>query len=53
MQGIERDGDIGPIENFVCQLFDVPYKSNVNDARMELFGKIKTVLICYLEQEMV
>ena len=44
MQEVERDGDLDLIEKFVCQLCGVPYKSNVNDTRMKLFGKGKNSL---------
>ena len=53
MQGVGRDGDINSIEKFVCQLYGVHFKSNVNDARMELFGKGKNSLDMVPQQEML
>ena len=36
LQGVGRVGDLDPIET-LCQLYGLPYKSTVNDARMRLF----------------
>ena len=41
VNGIGRDGELAPIEQFVCQLYGVPAQSNVDQARFQLFGKAK------------
>ena len=37
--GIGRDGELAPIEQFVCHLYGGPKQSSVDQARLQLFGK--------------
>ena len=39
--GIGRDGELAPIEQFVCHLYGRPEQSYVDQARLQLFGKAK------------
>jgi len=41
VKGIGRDGDLAPIEQFVCHLYGTPDQRTVNHARLQLFGKAK------------
>ncbi|XP_071479491.1 uncharacterized protein [Diadema antillarum] len=41
VKGIGRDGELEPIEQFVCQLYGTSIQANVNSARLHLFGKAK------------
>jgi len=41
VQGIGHDGELAPIEQFVCHLHDTPEQATVNNARLQLFGKAK------------
>lgn len=41
LTGIGRDGDLAPIEKFVCDLYGTPEQPTVNHARLQLFGKAK------------
>ena len=36
---IGRDGELAPIEQFVCQLYGRPEQSSVDQTRLQLFGK--------------
>ena len=38
---IGRDGELAPIEQFVCHLYDTPEQQTVDNARLQLFGKGK------------
>ena len=42
--GIGRDGELAPIEQFVCHLYGRPDQSSVDQARLQLFGKAKNGL---------
>ena len=39
VKGIGRDGELASIEQFVCHLYGTPEQSNVNNSRLQLFGK--------------
>ena len=39
--GIGRDGELAPIEQFVCHLYGRPEQPSVDEARLQLFGKAK------------
>jgi len=41
VQGIGRDGELAPIEQFVCHLYGTPEQQTVDNARLQLFGKGK------------
>ena len=41
VQGIGRDGELAPIEQFVCHLNGTSEQQTVNNARLQLFGKGK------------
>ena len=41
VQGIGRDGELAPIEQFVCHLYGTPEQQTVVNARLQLFGKGK------------
>ena len=38
---IGRDGELAPIEQFVCHLYGRPEQSSVDQARLQVFGKTK------------
>ena len=38
---IGRDGELAPIEQFVCHLYGTPEQQTVDNARLQLFGKGK------------
>ena len=40
-QGIGRDGELAPIEQFVCHLYGTPEQQTVDNATLQLFGKGK------------
>jgi len=40
VQGIGgRDGELAPIEQFVCRLYGAPEQPTVENAKLQLFGK--------------
>ena len=39
VQGIGRDGELAPIEQFVCHLYGTFEQQTVDNARLQLFGK--------------
>ena len=39
--GIDRDGELAPIEQFVCHLYGIPEQSSVDQATLHLFCKAK------------
>ena len=39
--GIGRDGELAPLEQFVCHLYGRPEQSSVDKARLQRFGKAK------------
>ena len=39
--GIGRDGELAPIEQFVCHLYGKHEQSSIDQARLQLFGKAK------------
>lgn len=41
VNGIGRDGELPPIEQFVCHMYGAPEQPAVNHARLHLFGKAK------------
>ena len=41
VQGIGHDGELAPIEQFVCHLYGTPEQQTVVNARLQLFGKGK------------
>ena len=41
VKGISRDGDLTPIEQFLCYLHGTPEQPTVNHVRLQLFGKAK------------
>ena len=41
VQGIGRDGELAPIEQFVCHLYGTSEQQTVDNARLQLFGKGK------------
>jgi hypothetical protein len=41
VKGIGRDGELSPIEQFVCKLYGTPDIQTVDHARIQLFGKAK------------
>jgi len=41
VQRIGRDGEIVPIEQFVCHLYGTPEQPTFDNARLQLFGKAK------------
>ena len=41
LKGIRRDGELAPIEQFVCKLYHSPDQAMVNQARCQLLDKVK------------
>ena len=41
VQGTGRDGELAPIEQFLCHLYGIPEQQTVDNARLQLFGKSK------------
>ena len=39
VRGVGHDGEIPPVEEFVCHLYDTPKPPSINHARLQLFGK--------------
>lgn len=39
VKGIGRDGELAPIEQFVCHLYGAPEQPTIDHARLQLFGK--------------
>jgi hypothetical protein len=44
VSGVGRDGELAPVEEFVCHLYGTPEQPTTNHARLHLFGKAKKVL---------
>jgi len=42
--GVCHDGELPPVEEFVCHLCDTPEQSTINNARLQLFGKAMKAL---------
>ena len=41
LEGIGRDGELGPVEQFVCNLYGSPELQTVNSVRVSMFSKAK------------
>jgi len=44
VEGIGRDGELGPVEQFVCNLYGSPGLQTIDSARLNMFSKAKTGL---------